>query len=94
LTSKECDTLLKSYLDSLDKTILHTNPKTIGLPQEIQTFVQESLQGIAKSAKLRQKLLDEKTEVFEKFKEEYRNKWEIQQSKIFAMKEELESRPF
>jgi len=39
-------------------------------------------------------LLDEQTEKFDKFKEEYRNKWEIQQTKIFNMKDELESRPF
>ena len=50
--------------------------------------------GIEKSAMLRQKLLDEQTELFEKRREEFEAKQSHENKKMMRMREELNSRPF
>ena len=60
----------------------------------MQAFVANACLGIEKSAKLRQRLLDEQIERFDKNREEFEAHEAHQAKKMLRMKEELDSRPF
>ena len=71
LTSKQVDLLLHSYVSGLQSTIVMQNSRISLYSSELQQFVQNCCSGIEQSAKLREKLLHEQVEHFEKAKKEF-----------------------
>ena len=54
--------LLNSYIQSLQSTVVMTNPKGSNYSSELQGFINTVCEGIDKTAKLRQRLADEQYE--------------------------------
>ena len=69
LAPADIDVLLNSYLNSLQSLVVQGNPRTIN--PDLQNFVAKALKGIKHSAALRQRLLDEQIELFDKHRDEH-----------------------
>ena len=94
LTPQDIDVMLHAYLDSLQTTIVRATKSNSNYTPDLQAFVANACLGIEKSAKLRQRLLDEQIERFDKSREEFEAHEAHQARKMMRMKEELDSRPF
>ena len=94
LKCEDVDEMLQAYLRSLQSTIVRTTKSNANYSSELQAFVANTCLGIEKSAKLRQKLLDEQVEMFEKYKDQFKMKESHKEKALIKMKKELNDRPF
>ena len=86
--------MLMAYISSLQNTIFLTNAKHTNLSTELQQFVGQCITGVQKCAQMRQRLLDEQIEKFDKNRGEYESYIAKQDAKIAEQQFELDQRPF
>ena len=92
LSPADVDVLLNAHLNSLQSLVVQGNPRAVN--SDLQKFVAKAITGIRESAALRQRLLDEQVEMFDKHRDEFERREEHKDRKLQQMKEELDSRPF
>jgi len=69
MNPEQVNMLLQSYIKSLQSTIVLAKGPQCAYTENLKQFVDKCCVGIEKSSKLRQRLLDDQIELFEKYKE-------------------------